>query len=79
MIHFDILPIACSRKSLNVVQDPPGGHLDLDFQVYICCLAIMETLYKGLGDNKYSPGILLRQYVDAGWLGKKSGNGIYDS
>jgi 3-hydroxyacyl-CoA dehydrogenase len=41
------------------------------------CLAIMNTLYQGLGDSKYRPCPLLRQYVEAGWLGRKSGKGFY--
>ncbi len=42
------------------------------------CLAIMETLHAGLGDSKYRPCPLLRRYVEAGWLGKKSGRGFYE-
>jgi 3-hydroxybutyryl-CoA dehydrogenase len=41
------------------------------------CLAIMNTLHQGLGDSKYRPCPLLRQYVEAGWLGRKSGKGFY--
>jgi len=41
------------------------------------CLAILEVLHKGLGDGKYRPCPLLRKYVDAGWLGRKSGRGFY--
>jgi 3-hydroxybutyryl-CoA dehydrogenase len=41
------------------------------------CLAIMEVLHSGLGDDKYRPCPLLRKYVDAGWLGRKSGRGFY--
>src|SRR5688500_14127014 len=41
------------------------------------CLAIMEVLHDGIGDDKYRPCPLLRKYVDAGWLGRKSGRGFY--
>jgi 3-hydroxybutyryl-CoA dehydrogenase len=42
------------------------------------CLAIMETLYSGFSDSKYRPCPLLRQYVEAGWLGRKTGRGFYE-
>ena len=41
------------------------------------CLSIMEVLHHGIGDDKYRPCPLLRKYVDAGWLGRKSGRGFY--
>ncbi len=41
------------------------------------CLAIAEVLHRELGDSKYRPAPILRQYVDAGWLGRKSGRGFY--
>jgi len=42
------------------------------------CLAIMQTLYEGLAESKYRPCPLLVKYVDAGWLGRKTGKGFYD-
>jgi len=57
----------------------PMGPLQLaDFIGLDTCLAIMETMHKGYADSKYRPCPLLRQYVKAGWLGKKCGKGFYD-
>lgn len=57
----------------------PMGPLTLaDFVGLDTCLAIMEVLHKELGEDKYRPAPLLRKYVAAGWLGKKSGRGFYE-
>jgi len=57
----------------------PMGPLQLaDFIGLDTCLAIMEVLHSQLGDSKYRPSPLLIKYVDAGWLGKKSGRGFYE-
>jgi 3-hydroxybutyryl-CoA dehydrogenase len=56
----------------------PMGPLELaDFIGLDTVLAIAEVLHKGLGDDKYRPSPLLRQYVDAGWYGRKSGRGFH--
>jgi 3-hydroxybutyryl-CoA dehydrogenase len=57
----------------------PMGPLTLaDFIGLDTCLYIMEVLHEGFGDSKYRPCPLLRQYVKAGWMGKKSGRGFYE-
>lgn len=57
----------------------PMGPLTLaDFIGLDTCLAVMEVLHKELGEDKYRPAPLLRQYVAAGWTGRKSGRGFFD-
>lgn len=63
---------------MKLGMNHPMGPLQLaDFIGLDTVLAIMETLYEGYADCKYRPCPLLRQYVKAGWMGKKSGRGFY--
>ncbi|CAM3136341.1 3-hydroxybutyryl-CoA dehydrogenase [Filibacter tadaridae] len=63
---------------MRLGMNHPMGPLQLaDFIGLDTCLYIMETLHEGFGDSKYRPCPLLRKYVKAGWLGKKSGRGFY--
>ena len=63
---------------MKLGMNHPMGPLQLaDFIGLDTVLAIMETLYEGYGDCKYRPCPLLRQYVKAGWVGKKAGRGFY--
>lgn len=71
-----------SKEAIDEVMklgmNHPMGPLTLaDFIGLDTCLYIMETLHEGLGDDKYRPCPLLRKYVSAGWLGRKTGRGFY--
>ncbi len=72
-----------NREDIDTVMklgmNHPMGPLALaDLIGLDTCLAIMETLYDGFKDSKYRPCPLLRKYVEAGWLGRKTGKGFYD-
>ncbi len=72
-----------SRESIDGIMklgmNHPMGPLTLaDFIGLDVCLAILNVLHTELGDPKYRPCPLLKRYVDAGWLGRKSGRGFYE-
>jgi len=80
---FALYEGVASREAIDEVMklgmNHPMGPLQLaDFIGLDVCLAIMNVLYDGFSDSKYRPCPLLKKYVDAGWLGRKSGRGFYE-
>jgi 3-hydroxybutyryl-CoA dehydrogenase len=80
---FALYEGVATRESIDGIMklgmNHPMGPLTLaDFIGLDICLAIMNVLYEGLGDPKYRPCPLLKRYVDADWLGRKSGRGFYE-
>ena len=71
--------VASIDNAMKLGANHPMGPLELaDFIGLDTCLAIMNVLHDGLADTKYRPCPLLTKYVEAGWLGRKSGRGFYD-
>ena len=78
-LHEGVGGITSIDTALKLGANHPMGPLELaDFIGLDTCLSIMQVLHEGMADSKYRPCPLLVKYVEAGWLGRKTGRGFYD-
>jgi 3-hydroxybutyryl-CoA dehydrogenase len=78
-LHEGVGTVDAIDEAMKLGANMPMGPLELgDFIGLDVCLAIMRVLYEGTADSKYRPCPMLVKYVEAGWLGRKTGSGFYN-